>query len=154
MPKLADYLGSIDFRNPVDAQKSLFHYANQTDMGLFEWLQTQPDQLAIFSAAMKASTKLRRHSTMATISSQYPVKSPAVMTNGTPGSHEEEKVLLVDVGGGRGQIIQDVRLQRPELKGRMIVQDLSQEIVGREAVNGVEAMSYDFFTPQPIKGAL
>ena len=153
MPKLADYLSTIEFRNPTNAKQSLFHYANETDLGLFEWLQTKPDQLALFSAAMQASTELRRHSTIAAISSQFPVGRPVVKANGTPGSAQDEKVLLVDVGGGRGHIIRDVRAQRPELKGRMIVQDLSQEIVGREAANGIEAMSYDFFTPQPIKGA-
>lgn len=154
MPKLADYLATIGFRNPTNAKDSLFHYANHTDLGIFEWLQINPDQLALFTASMQASTKLRRHSTTATISSLFPTESTAVVTNGAPGSYQDERVLLVDVGGGRGQIIQDVRGQRPELKGRMIVQDLSQEIVGREAVNGVEAMSYDFFTPQPIKGTL
>ena len=154
MPKLAEYLASTGFRSPTNAKDSLCHYANQTDMGIFEWLQTKPDQLALFSASMQASTKLRRHSTMATISSQFPIESRAATTNGTQSAAQDEKVLLVDVGGGRGQIIQDVRIQRPELKGRMVVQDLSQEIEGRLPVNGVEAMSYDFFTPQPIKGTL
>lgn len=63
----------------------------------------------------------------------------------------DEPVLLVDIGGGRGQIIEDVRKKRPILKERMIVQDLSQEIEGRAPVEGVEPMSYDFFTPQPVK---
>ncbi|TVY82819.1 Demethylsterigmatocystin 6-O-methyltransferase [Lachnellula suecica] len=60
-------------------------------------------------------------------------------------------VLLVDVGGGRGKIINEVRKSRPDLKGRMIVQDLPKEIEGREEAEGIESMTYDFFTPQPIK---
>ncbi|KAI9709673.1 MAG: hypothetical protein M1828_002372 [Chrysothrix sp. TS-e1954] len=151
MPKLPEYLASIGFRSPENPKSSLFHYANQTDKGIFEWLQTQPEQLGLFSAAMKASTALRRHSTMATISSQFPRKDDSTLLNGTHPA--EQPVLLVDVGGGRGQIIEDVRKQRPDLKGRMIVQDLSQEIEGRATVEGVEPMSYNFFTPQPVKGA-
>ena len=63
-----------------------------------------------------------------------------------------QQVLLVDVGGGRGQIIDNVRKKRPELRGRMIVQDLPREIEGREPCEGVECMAHDFFTPQPIMG--
>lgn len=77
---------------------------------------------------------------------------------GEMGSHVgesadgEEQVFLVEVGGGRGKIWEDVRSHRRDLKGRMIVQDLPQEIDHGEKSEGVEGMAHDFFTPQPVVG--
>jgi len=68
----------------------------------------------------------------------------------SPDAHKD--VLLVDVGGGRGHVVSSVRKQRPDLRSSIIVQDLPKEIEGREPVEGIEAMAYDFFAPQPIKG--
>ena len=33
------------------------------------------------------------------------------------------EILIVDVGGGRGQILDELRKAMPRLKGRMVVQD-------------------------------
>lgn len=70
-----------------------------------------------------------------------------------PQNTTAEDALIVDVGGGRGRILDNLRKARPDLKGRMIVQDLSQEIDGRNPETDVEGLSHDFFTPNPIKGA-
>lgn len=63
-------------------------------------------------------------------------------------------VLLVDVGGGRGHWAQEFRKAIPmqECRGLVIVQD-QPSLVSRIHLDGIEAMAYDFFTPQPIKGA-
>jgi hypothetical protein len=47
-----------------------------------------------------------------------------------------------------------VRNRFPGLKGRVIMQD-QQHVVdawGATTDTGIEAMVYDFFTPQPVKG--
>lgn len=59
--------------------------------------------------------------------------------------------MLVDVGGGYGHEIQEIRKRYPDLPGRMIVQDLSDTINQITAAPGTEAMAYDFFTPQVIQ---
>ena len=91
---------------------------------------------------MKASTELRRPTVQKVISELFPEDASA------PDSPQE--VLVVDVGGGQGVILKDLRASRPDLKGRMIVQDLPKEVQKGEEAEGVEAMSYDFFTPQPV----
>lgn len=139
MIKLPAYLSSNSFRNPTDTNRTLFNYAASTNLGYFEWLQHQPEQLAAFSATMAASSDMGTKRAATTVSNLFPANLVA-------------NVLLVDVGGGKGKILEDVRKQRPDLKGKMIVQDLPQEIDDRETAEGVEVMVYDFFTPQPIKG--
>ena len=65
---------------------------------------------------------------------------------------DEEDVILVDVGGGHGHVLEDFRKQRPDIKGRVIVQDLPEVIEGRVSLNGVEVMAYNLFTAQPVRG--
>ncbi|UNI14259.1 hypothetical protein JDV02_000906 [Purpureocillium takamizusanense] len=63
-------------------------------------------------------------------------------------------VLLVDVGGGPGQELARFKERHPEKPGRLILQDLPLTLRRIEKLpEGIEAMEYDFFTPQPVKGA-
>ncbi|KAH8667923.1 O-methyltransferase [Tricladium varicosporioides] len=67
---------------------------------------------------------------------------------------KDEDVAIVDVAGGQGHIMEEIRNRNPSIKARFIVQDLPSTF---EAVpvppEGVEFMTYDIFTPQPVKDA-
>lgn len=69
-------------------------------------------------------------------------------------STEKNDVVVVDVAGGKGHIMEEIRKRTPQIKGRFIVQDLASTF---EAVSiplaGLEFMIYDIFTPQPVKNA-
>ncbi len=65
-----------------------------------------------------------------------------------------EDTLLVDVGGGLGQVLIAFKEKFPSIPGKLVVQDLPgvvESIVDLPA--GIQAMPYDFFKPQPVKGA-
>ena len=68
------------------------------------------------------------------------------------GRDEEHDILFVDVGGALGSEIKELRKKYPSLKGRMILQDRQQTIDHVSPDPGMEAMVYDFFTPQPVIG--
>lgn len=150
MAKLPEYLSSINFRSPSDPQKALFQYALGTDLNMFEWLKTQPEQLTVFSAYNTAATKIQGRSLQTTISALFPHQKSEGPTQ--QARLEEDQVLLVDVGAGRGQALRDVRAERPDLTGRIIAQDLPEVIAGRDVAEGVENMIYNFLDIQPIKG--
>lgn len=79
----------------------------------------------------------------------YPVEEN--LANGV--SKEEDAVLLVDVGGGTGQNLQDFRGKYPRLRGRLILQDKPEVIKTAIGLDqSIKAMAYDFFTEQPVKG--
>lgn len=63
----------------------------------------------------------------------------------------DTSVFIVDVGGGPGQYLESVLHGFPYLPGRFITQDLAAN--QKPANDRIEAQVYDFFTPQPIKGA-
>lgn len=109
----------------------------------FEWLHTQPKQFETFSSAMAASSAIGELKAVKMLSGLFPHTETA-----------KDETLVVDVGGGRGKILNELRKARPDLEGTMIVQDLPKEIEGREPGHGVHAMAYDFFTLQPIKGKI
>lgn len=147
MSKLPDYLAALEYENPADPHNSLFHYAHGTNLNMFQWLRTQPDQLATFSAYMAAATEIQKSSLVAIMTSLLPFNEADCSDD------QHDRISLVDVGGGRGQALSKLCQQRPDLKGKLIVQDLPTEIEGREPAEGVQAMSFDFFTPQIIEGA-
>ena len=66
---------------------------------------------------------------------------------------EEEAVLLVEVGGGTGQNLQEFRGKYPRLHGQLILQDKPEVINAAIGLDqSIKAMAYDFFTEQPVKG--
>ena len=68
---------------------------------------------------------------------------------------DEDAVLLVDVGGGLGHDLEELKAKHPHLLGRLVLQE-RQEVVSqiKGLSPGIEATVHDFFTPQPIKGAI
>ena len=79
----------------------------------------------------------------------YPVEDN--LANGV--IREEDAVLLVDVGGGTGQNLQEFRGKYPSLHGQLVLQDKPEVIkVATGLDQGIKAMAYDFFTEQPVKG--
>ena len=173
---LPDYLSSINYRNPDDPDNSLFHYASGSKLNVFQFMQTRPDMMETFSKGMAAWVRLQGSHLPGSISALFPSDTNTLSLRDLQGSassnghsvsagdedletlpkpkNEDDRVLLVDVGGGRGSILQDLRRMRPDLRGRLIVQDLAKEIDGREISEGVEGMAFDFMMLQPVKGRL
>ncbi|KAL1999484.1 hypothetical protein VTN02DRAFT_4451 [Thermoascus thermophilus] len=66
----------------------------------------------------------------------------------------ETRPLIVDVGGGRGQSLVQMRQRWPGLqKGRLILQDRRVVLESFPELPGIEKMAHDFFAPQPVKNA-
>ena len=71
-----------------------------------------------------------------------------------------DAVTLVDVGGNRGHDIANFKKLYPEIPGRFILEELPKTIeeikksaAESQNVKEIELLPYDFFTPQPVKGA-
>ena len=57
-----------------------------------------------------------------------------------------------DIGGGLGHDLGRFKRTFPQAGGRLILQDLARTVADALVVEGIEAMAYDFFTPQPVHG--
>lgn len=64
--------------------------------------------------------------------------------------------VIVDVGGGYGQVLREIRARLPQVKGRLVLEDLPETLKGAGGVvptDNVAIQGYNFFTQeQPIKG--
>ena len=150
MSKLPEYLESVSYRNPGDdpSDPSLFQYSNNTPLEFFQWLQTQPEKLALFHKRMANSVTLERASQKAGFASIFPFESELGKDLASP-----DEVVLVDIGGGYGQALQDIRTYLPELKGRMVLEDLEATVKGHLPLENVDIVPYNFFeSEQPVKG--
>ena len=151
MPRLPDFLASLDYRNPSDRHNSFFGFAHETDLNMYEWLQAHPEQMEIFNDFQSANARLNEGSVQRMLES-------LLASDNSPGTYSgqseeiRDKVLFVDVGGGRGESLRTFRRTHPELTGRMVIEDLPKVVEGQEVEGGVEAIAHDFFTPQPVKG--
>lgn len=66
----------------------------------------------------------------------------------------QSEVLLVDIGGGVGHDLKELKAKHPSLPGKLILQDQPDVISTVSGSEGVfEPKSHDFFTSQPIKHA-
>ena len=68
-----------------------------------------------------------------------------------PGA-DENGLILVDVGGGRGHEVEKFVSKFPETKGRNVLQDQPDVLKDAVASDAFEATAHDFFQPQPIIG--
>lgn len=114
-----------------------------TDEPFFDFLTKNPKFLEVFNSYM-TSQRQGRQSWL----EFFPLEQELV----TGFSGEGNAVMFVDIGGGYGHEIQEVKKRYPDLPGRMILQDLPDTINQITAAPNTEAMAYNFFTPQLIRG--
>ena len=143
---LVDYMKTTGFHQfpKTRGQKSPFE--STFKMGLFEYMAKNEDQRRYFDDYMAV-----RRKGLSSWFEVFPMASQLVpgFNNGDP-----EAVLLVDIGGNWGHELQGFHEAHPDAPGRLILQDLPVMIekFGGKSPPGIEIMTYDFFTPQPVKG--
>jgi hypothetical protein len=70
------------------------------------------------------------------------------------GNTDANNPLLVDIGGGLGHDIAAFHSRFPSLPGKLILQDLPIVVDDIKDLDpAIQRMTYNFFTPQPVKGA-
>ncbi|KAK4899973.1 hypothetical protein LTR27_002736 [Elasticomyces elasticus] len=143
--KIVDYFRARGYRNPIDKDDSIWRYASGSELHYFDWVfkPGNEEEVEAFLNHMKFKT----------LATKWYEAVPIDQVFG--GTCEEDEVLMVDVGGNTGYDILGFHRTHPNVKGRLIVQDLPKSIaaIDKEEIKPVEAMEHDFFTPQPVRGA-
>ena len=142
MQTMPTYLASIGYKNP-DSHVPLTPARHGLGCEFWEHLSKHPEKQADFDSSMKMSDMAP------------PAALPTYPFGAKAGRLRADRVAIVDIGGGRGQFLERLRKQCPELPGRFVLQDLQQSVDlldGTEKDLGFEPMAHDMFTPQPIIG--
>ena len=144
LENLPQYLKATKYRNPVDSSDGPFQLGHKTDLPVFTWLTRERPEL--YTALNNYMGGYRQGKVSWMDPGFFPVQN---LYEGV----EANDVLLVDVGGGLGHDLKELQTKHPQLPGRLILQDLPNVIAQiQNAADRIEAMTYDFFTEQPVKG--
>ena len=142
---LPEFLEQTGWKNPEDYNNSAFHLGAHTQLGLWEYLEADPEKLQAFNNGMRSMATVKE------FDSSYPFDAEL-----NKEAIKEGEVVLVDVGGGRGHALERVKQRFPGLKGRLVLQDQSSVI--EDAIAGglsseIEPQAASFFEPNPVKNA-
>ena len=114
---------------------------------MFGWLAERPEHSQHFNNWM-GGCRERKRSWMDP--GFYPVKER--LETGSK-KDDENSAFLVDIGGGLGHDIEELKAKHPDISGSMVLQDQEAAIVQiSKASPGIKLTVHDFFTPQPVKG--
>jgi len=145
--KMPEYVATHQSDSIFNPKQSPFSWGNNAEGTTFyEFLLSHPDRLKRFNVAMT------------TQEAALPVLGMFPFTSLLETGGNSSRAFIVDVAGGRGQsllqIKKEIEAAGGEMgKGRVILQDRKAvlDAVPDEQLPGVEKMVIDFFTPQPVK---
>ncbi|RDW76541.1 uncharacterized protein DSM5745_06533 [Aspergillus mulundensis] len=123
-------------------QDTIFQKAFNAPLSVYEWMKQHPEH---YGGLFKTLALCSNH--------DWVDAFPIVDEIGSFMSNDAERVLLVDVGGGTGPQAAIFRQRLPHITGRVIVQDIPETLEHANAIDGIEFMEYDCFSPHPIRGA-
>ena len=144
---MPEYVATHESDSIFDPRKSPFSWGNEAEGTTFyEFLLSHPDRLKRFNVAMT------------TQEAALPVLGMFPFTSLFEKEVDFSRPFIVDVAGGRGQSLLQIKKEVEASggkmgEGRVILQDRKAvlDAVPDEQLPGVEKMVIDFFTPQPVK---
>ncbi|XDG05687.1 hypothetical protein ABKA04_005302 [Annulohypoxylon sp. FPYF3050] len=142
---LPEYLKSIKYTLPTKLTDGPFQAAHKTQLPFFAWIDQNPPYLEKFNSYMAA---YRAGKPSWVDPGFYPISER--LTKGFDAVNDG--VMLVDVGGGLGHDLRDLKEKHPSLPGSLILQD-RPEVISTVSGGAFLPTSHDFFTPQPVKNA-
>ena len=136
----------MDYQNTGSITNSPFQYGHDTKSSFFQWMAEHPEHSEHFDNYMSGYRQGKRSWMEKDF---YPVEARL----GEDVKDASDDVFLVDVGGGKGHDLQELKTKHPNIPGRLVLQD-QQSVIEKisQAPAGIELTVHDFFTPQPIKG--
>lgn len=139
------YFLKYGFASPASSKNCLYSFANgRDDASFFEIIeQDKPEEFANFNVAMTVGPSLGLDEVIGAYDFGKLVGN-------------EEGVVLVDVGGGQGHVLNEILRLNPGMEGKVVLQDLAKVVEGGNVLDKkvlADVQAYDFFEGvQPIKG--
>lgn len=122
----------------------LANYFQRPNYGFFDYLNDHSAVQSVFMSSMKAQVRSTHLA-----SSVYPYSQKL----SSQQKSDEAAIAIVDIGGSRGELLQEIRNTHPGIKGRMIVQDRQETFDSMTTQpDEIELMAHDLLKEQPLKG--
>ncbi|KAF3395632.1 O-methyltransferase afvC [Talaromyces pinophilus] len=141
--RLPEYFRTVGGRDTTSMTENPFAWGNgKLGSSFFEIISQDPRRIKQFDIAMSTQDHTLP------VLGMYPFGEELVDLPDL-----DTRALIVDIGGGRGQSLLQIKEKWPELRGRMILQDRPMVLNSFPELPGIEKMPHDFFTEQPVKHA-
>ncbi|KAF2168590.1 hypothetical protein M409DRAFT_21339 [Zasmidium cellare ATCC 36951] len=144
-------LARTGYRNPCDVNDSAFQLGYGTSLTPYLWLQENPETAKLFFDMMPI-----QRAGQVCWTQQRELVQPLLEKHFTLSTDDITKgrALLVDIGSGAGHQSIAIRENLPELKGRIVLQDMEFSTTPaskdpRILANDIEVLTHDFTLPQP-----
>ncbi|KAK7408045.1 hypothetical protein QQX98_009818 [Neonectria punicea] len=127
--------------NPA-SNVTAFKIGQHSEDDFYTWMETHPVQQGAFHRFMEAQfVGLPTWLDVVDFQSELAKGISAAET------------AFVDVGGGAGHQCEALKKKLPNLEGKVVLQDRPEVLEKALDISGVENMSYDFVTEQPVKNS-
>ncbi|MCJ1381158.1 hypothetical protein MMC17_004267 [Xylographa soralifera] len=132
---LPEFLRETKYQTPTGG-KCAWQKSENTNLDFFPWASQRPEKIKWFQSLMSVPRD-----------GEWFDVIPFTADIAADRAH------FVDVGGSIGHQCARLKSKYPNLPGRVILQDLPETIKNAPPIPGVEFMTHDFFTAQPVQGA-
>ncbi|EAT86515.1 hypothetical protein SNOG_06684 [Parastagonospora nodorum SN15] len=136
-----EYLAQNQYKVPLDPANGVFQYTKSCKGDMFDYYASHPREGESFNHIMGGV--MARQAGWLEIYPHERVLETALA----------DGPLVVDVGGNIGHDMERFRAAHPEIASRLYLQDRPEVVRLSKCPDPVHKMPYDFFTPQPVKGA-
>ncbi|KAI0897903.1 S-adenosyl-L-methionine-dependent methyltransferase [Annulohypoxylon nitens] len=141
---MPSFLKKTGYKNPNDDKNGVIQHVKGPDASFFGYIVADPIRNKDYTHAMECHSK----GNMVSWTDLYPTAT--ILKDVKPG-----RALVVDIGGSKGHDLEKFRLKHPDIpEGSLVLQDLPgvlQDVHISHTI--ISKQPYDFFTPQPVKGA-
>lgn len=151
---LPNYLEKHKYQDMIDSNDTCWHSANKTEEHVFSWMGRHPDVAANFGQWMGQYMQGQK-----TWLESFPLEKEV----GSWKAKSGDDVLLVDVGGNVGPLLDSLVAKTAGIEGRIVLQELPKDSNLRSGADqphdteaaaekpAVETTVHDINTPQPVK---
>ncbi|KAL9059143.1 MAG: hypothetical protein Q9162_001361 [Coniocarpon cinnabarinum] len=140
---MPQYFAQNGYADPKDGPQTPWQFGKDTELSLFEWLASKPEEGRAFNSLMAIA---HEHSNVSWLH-MYPLQR---LTDGA----DIDAPFVVDVGGGVGRDMDNLRQSTLPIQYEIVVQDLAKVVEhGKTMHESLRFMSHDFFQEQPVRRA-
>jgi len=128
----------------------------QPELPIWDIIAQNPEHKRTFATTMKAQTI--KATEVVGSDALYTLNWVEQLAKAGGGGGGDDRTLLVDVGGGHGQLLKEILAELPDIPPERCVLQDRKEVVEEAlaldipAMKGVRHMGHDFHREQPVKG--